>query len=352
MLGPRAAVRRVPEHLLRFRPGRGAPGDNKDMSAQTAGPQTSRPDQKIVPCVWFDHDAAEAYDFYTRVFRDAEVLTTQRYPDDAASLPDFQKDLAGQLLTADLQIAGYRVLLLNADRTFRPTPALNFMLNFDPVLYDDARDYLDAVHSALLADGGVERMPLGEYPFSPHYAWVEDRFGVNWQLMLTDPEGDPRPFMMPSFMFGGAHQNESTAAVDTYLSLFPDSALSHRVTYGDMGGVPETGQSEPSPATADSIAFSDFRLAGQWFVAMDSGAVQDFTFTEALSLVVNVDDQQELDHYWDALSHVPESEVCGWLKDRFGVSWQITPRDIDELLRRPGAYDRMMRMSKLVIADF
>lgn len=308
--------------------------------------------QKIVPCVWIADDAEAAAAFYTQVFRDAVVTDTKRYPDDAASLPDFQRHMAGKTLTVTLEIRGFQIMLLNGDASLRPSPSLNLMVNLDPLLYEDAREYLDDLHGALLADGGLERMPLGEYPFSPHYAWVEDRFGVNWQLMLTDPEGDPRPFMMPSFMFGGAHQNESTAAVDTYLSLFPDSALSHRVTYGDMGGVPETGQSEPSPATADSIAFSDFRLAGQWFVAMDSGAVQDFTFTEALSLVVNVDDQQELDHYWDALSHVPESEVCGWLKDRFGVSWQITPRDIDELLRRPGAYDRMMRMSKLVIADF
>src|SRR5690606_18278210 len=78
---------------------------------------------------------------------------------------------------------------------------------------------------------------------------------------------------------------------------------------------------------------ADFSLFGQWFTAMESAAGHEFTFTEGVSLIVLVEDQEELDRYWNALSAVPESEQCGWLKDKFGVSWQIVPRSYPELLK-------------------
>jgi predicted 3-demethylubiquinone-9 3-methyltransferase (glyoxalase superfamily) len=85
---------------------------------------------------------------------------------------------------------------------------------------------------------------------------------------------------------------------------------------------------------------------------MDSGVEQQFEFGCGVSLEVQCTDQAEIDRLWEALSAVPEAEQCGWLADRFGVSWQIVPADMAELMQRPDAYEHMMGMKKLVIADF
>jgi predicted 3-demethylubiquinone-9 3-methyltransferase (glyoxalase superfamily) len=98
-----------------------------------------------------------------------------------------------------------------------------------------------------------------------------------------------------------------------------------------------------------------FELDGQRFMALDGGPI--FRFTEAVSFYVECEDQAEVDHFWERLSAVPEAEQCGWLKDKFGLSWQIVPRQLGELLMRPeqkkalATMNAMLKMKKLVIAD-
>ncbi|WP_256127828.1 VOC family protein [Arthrobacter sp. SDTb3-6] len=186
-----------------------------------------------------------------------------------------------------------------------------------------------------MADGGEVRMPLGAYPFSKLYGWVEDRFGVNWQLMLADPGAERRPMLMPQFLFTGPAA-QARQAIDLYTGLLPDSG---------------TGMLVPQPADPDAVMFAEFRLAGQWFSAMDGGTAHDFTFTPGLSLEVNCAGQEEIDALWEVLSAVPEAEQCGWSVDRFGVSWQIVPDNMGELMQKPGAYQRMLDMKKIIIAE-
>lgn len=297
---------------------------------------------RITPNIWFQGNAGEAVEFYLATFGgDSEILKTVSYPE--TGLPDFQREFAGQILVSDFSLRGYRMTALNAGEEFTPTPAISFTLNFDPVQYPDAdaaRADLDALWHRLSA-GGQMLMPLQEYDFSRRYGWVQDRYGVSWQLILTDPEGDPRPFIMPTFMFGGSHQNLAAEAIDYWTGVFPNSSHGAQVRYTKSAG----------PATTASLMFSDFTLDQQWFVAMDSAVEQDHTFTEGLSLLVACEDQAEIDYYWEALSAVPEAEQCGWCKDRFGVSWQIVPQQMDQLMQHPGAYQHMLSMKKLVIVD-
>lgn len=297
--------------------------------------------QKIIPNIWFDHDADEAGLFYSEVFPEATATVGARYPDE---LEGWQADYAGKTLTVDVDIDGYLLTLINAGPEFRPNPSISFMLNFDPLMFDgaaDARARLDETWQRL-SEGGRVLMELGAYPFSARYGWVEDRFGVSWQLLLTDPEGDPRPFVIPQLMFSGAVQNRAQEAAEFYTSLFPAATLGLIAEYPEQSG----------PADAGSVMFGEFRLADQWFSMMDSAVEQDAAFSCGVSLEVRCADQAEIDHYWDALSVVPEAEQCGWLADRFGVSWQIVPENMGELMSRPGAYAHMMEMKKLVIADF
>ena len=211
---------------------------------------------------------------------------------------------------------------ISAGTAFKINPSVSFMLNFDPSKDKDARTNLDALW-AKLSNGGTPRMPLDTYPFSERYGWIEDKYGVNWQLILTKPEGDPRPFIMPSLMFTGDKTGQAGEAIDFYVSVFKNSRRGMTAMYPE-GTAPEK---------AAKIMFADFMLEGQWFAAMDSGHMHAFGFNEAVSLLVRCKDQKEIDDYWSRLSAVPEAEQCGWLKDKFGLSWQISPVAMHEILQ-------------------
>lgn len=298
--------------------------------------------QKFVTDIWCTRNAEEVGAFYASVFPHTRSWVESRYPQEG--LLDFQQTFAGEPLTVAVEIDGTRLTLINAGDEFSPNPSVSLMLNFDPQEFEGdalaARAQLDSIWASL-SDGGTVIMPLQEYPFSRRYGWVEDRYGVSWQLMLTDPEGEPRPFVIPSLMFCGRAQNRAAEAVDHYVSVFADAELGLRVPYPE-----ETG-----PASAGAVMFSEFRIGDQWFTAMDSGVEQDFSFTCGMSLEVACADQAEIDRLWEALSAFPEAEQCGWLADQYGMSWQIVPANMGELMERPNAFEHMLQMKKIVIAE-
>lgn len=304
--------------------------------------------QKITVNVWCDGTAEEAGRFYADVFPGGHTEVTSRYPE--TGLLDFQQPLAGKPLTVDVRIGAYRISLINAGPEFRPNPTVSFLLNFDPLMFDGdpaaAREALDAVW-ARLSEGGEALMDIGEYPHSPRYGWVQDRFGVSWQLMLTDPAGDARPFVVPMVMFVGEQDGHAARAVEKYVHLLPDSRVATSLLYPDAVEV-----NDGRDNARGRVMFSDFQLCGQWFAAMDGGRDDHaFGFDCGMSLEVLCADQAEIDRYWNALSAVAEAEQCGWLADEFGLSWQITPERMGELMEHPGAFERMLQMKKIVIAE-
>ncbi len=295
--------------------------------------------QRIVPCLWFDHRAAEAVSFYTSVFADARVTGTQYYPSEG--LLDFQQEFAGKELTVEFEVDGFKFVAINAGPEFAINPSVSFMLNFDPSRDGQAREHLDALWASL-SEGGNVMMPLDAYDFSPRYGWVQDRYGVSWQLILSDPDGDPRPFIIPSLLFGGAAQSRAQEALDYYQAVFPGSRVGTVARYEEPAGAAGRGD----------VMFGDVELLGQWFALMDSAVEQDFEFNCGVSLMLECVDQAEIDRYWNALSAVPEAEQCGWCADRFGVSWQIVPANLGELMQARGAYQQLMQMKKIETAAF
>lgn len=295
--------------------------------------------QKIIPNLWFDHTAAEAVQFYTSAFPDSSVVATQYYPHEG--LLDFQEEFAGKELMIEFTVAGYHLIAINAGSEFAPTPSLSLMVNFDPSRDPAAEQHLDELWNAL-SDGGQALMPLQSYDFSPHYGWIQDRYGFSWQLILSNPAGEPRPTIVPNLLFGGGVQNQAAEASAYYRSVFPGSRAGAEVRY-----LQQTG-----PAAPGSVMFSDIEVFGQWFALMDAAVDQDFSFTSAVSLMVECDDQAEIDQYWTALSAIPEAEQCGWCTDRFGVSWQIIPANMGDLMKTPGAFPKMLAMRKIDIAGF
>lgn len=298
--------------------------------------------QKIIPNLWFDGNAKEAVEYYVSIFPDSKVVSTAYYPKSAEEgLEDFQLDFAGKELTIEFELGGQRFTAINAGPEFNFNPSISFMVNFDPSRDEQARERLDQLWTKLI-DGGSALMPLDEYPYSKRYGWVKDRYGLTWQLILTNPSGEPRPFIIPSLMFSQENTNHAEEAIKFYLSVFKDAKQGAMARYSEASG----------PAKPGSLMFADFMLEGQWFAAMDSGVEQDFGFNEAVSLAVMCKDQAEIDKLWQKLSSIPQAEQCGWCKDTYGVSWQIVPENMGELMKKPGAFTHLMQMKKIVIGEF
>lgn len=133
-------------------------------------------------------------------------------------------------------------------------------------------------------------------------------------------------------------------AVDYYMTVFENSRIINKEYY------PTEGLLDFQKEFAGKVLTVDFELNGQKFVAINAGS--EFTLSEAVSFMIPCKDQEEIDYYWEKLSAVPESEQCGWCKDKFGVSWQIVPAEFDELLKVPGNYEIMMNQHKIVIAEY
>jgi predicted 3-demethylubiquinone-9 3-methyltransferase (glyoxalase superfamily) len=278
----------------------------------------------ITPHLWFDKQAKEAAEFYVSVFPDSRITNVTVLHDTPS----------GDCDVVSFEVGGRPFMAISAGPYFTINPSVSFFVNYDPSRDPQAREHLDAAWTKL-SEGGKALMPLQEYPFSKWYGWIQDRFGVSWQLMLTNPEGEPRPFIIPSLLFTGAVAGKAEEATDFYLSVFPDSKRGAIARY-------PAGMEHDKEGT---LMFTDYALAGEWFAAMDSAYPHGFGFTEAVSFIVTCDTQEEIDRYWGLLSAVPEAEQCGWLKDKYGVSWQIAPKDMNEMMAK-GTPEQVARVTK------
>jgi len=259
--------------------------------------------QKITPHLWFDTQAREAADFYTALFDNSRIrnVTTLH------NTPSGSVDLVG------LEIAGQSFAFISAGPLFKFNPSISFLVSCAT-----AAD-VDKLWRELSA-GGTTLMELGSYPFSERYGWTQDRYGVPWQIMLAR-DGGPQS-ITTVLMFTGKVSGKCEEAIRFYTSVFDDSSVGNIMRYGK-------GQ---EPEQEGTINYAQFALEGQRFAAMDSARAHGFSFNEAISLMVNCETQQEIDDYWERLSADPKAEQCGWLKDRYGLSWQITPTAMDEML--------------------
>lgn len=259
----------------------------------------------ITPHLWFDREAVEAAEFYCSALPQSEltdVTTIHDTPSGDADVVSFQ--LWGQPFQA-----------ISAGPLFRFNPSVSFRLDCTTA------EEVDKLW-AILAQDGTTLMPLDSYPFSDRYGWTEDRYGLSWQIMHTG-DGEVAQRITPTLMFVGEVCGQAEAALAFYTSVFPDSRVGDILRYG-------AGE---EPDVAGAVKHASFWLAGQGFAAMDSAHDHDFGFNEAVSLMVTCDTQEEIDTYWARLSAVPEAERCGWLKDRYGLSWQIVPAGMDDMLR-------------------
>lgn len=262
--------------------------------------------QKIVPHLWFDKEAKEAAAFYTSIFPRSEVSNINTIHDTPS----------GDCDIVSFELLGYEFMAISAGPLFKFNPSISFIVNCN------TRAQVDELWEGLSA-GGSALMPLDAYPFSERYGWIQDKYGLSWQLILSDPAGEMRPDIIPSLLFVGEICGKAEEAINFYTSVFKDARIGAMIRYG----------ADQKPDKEGTVMFADFTLLGQWFAAMDSAREHSYNFNEAISLLVRCDDQEEIDYYWEKLSKVPGAEQCGWLKDQYGLSWQIAPAEMDEMMK-------------------
>ena len=284
--------------------------------------------QKIIPHLWYNKEAKEAANFYTSIFPDSKIT----------NVTTIRNTPSGDCDIVSFQLWGYAFMSISAGPLFAFNPSISFMINFDPSKDKNTRQRMDEMW-AKLSEGGKVLMALDKYPFSEHYGWVQDKYGVSWQLILTNPEGEERPPIIPSLLFVGKVAGKAEEASDFYTSIFRNSKR----------GVIARYPAGMEPDREGTIMFTDFTLEGQWFAAMDSAQNHGFNFNEAVSLIVECADQKEIDFYWDKLSADPKSEQCGWLKDKYGVSWQITPASMNDMFGK-GTPEQIDRVTKAFLS--
>ena len=259
--------------------------------------------QKIIPHLWFDKEAKEATAFYASLFENSQVthVTT------ISGTPSGDSDII------TFTLLGQEFMAISAGPYFKLNPSISLFVTFD-------NEHEIEVVWNKLSEGGKVLMPFDKYPWANKYGWIEDKYGLSWQLSMSEHH-DMAQRITPLLMFTGSNAGKTKEAIDAYTKIFPNSNTDMLVPY-------EAGEGD----TEGFIKHARFTLDGQHFMAMDSSHPHKFNFNEALSFVVNCDTQEEIDHYWEMLSAVPEAEQCGWLKDKYGVSWQIVPTIMAEMM--------------------
>lgn len=269
----------------------------------------------IFPCLWFDGKAKEAADFYCSVFTNSVITAENAF-------------------VSTFESGGERFICLNGGPEFIFNASISIF-----VLYE-AEDELEKAWKRL-SEGGKVMMPLDKYEWSAKYGWLQDRFGVNWQLYTGRMEDVGQKFTL-SLMFTGEQSGNAELAIRFYTSVFENSGISGIARY-----------TKEEKDVEGNVKHAQFNLGKHVFMAMDSSFPHQARFNEAISIVVECETQDEIDYYWSKLTEGGEESQCGWLKDRFGVSWQIVPKVLGELMSDPSKSERVvnafMQMKKFDI---
>lgn len=256
-------------------------------------------------CLWHENDARAAADFYCSLFPNSRIN-------------------ADNGMVVIFELDGHRFMGLNGRKQIPVTPAISVFV------WCDTEAELQKLYDNFL-DGGAAMMELGEYPWAEKYAWVKDRYGLTWQLMLRTP-GEDEPRIAPCLLFVGDRMGQAGKAAAKYTQTIPQSAIERMELYGPG-----------SPAPEGTVMFSIVKLGDTPLVLMDGAGPHAFSFTDAVSLVAACDTQDEIDQLWESLTRGGEEGRCGWLKDSFGVSWQVVPARLSQMVSDPERAPRVMQ---------
>ncbi len=236
-------------------------------------------------------------------------------------------------MVVNFELNGKKMMGLNGGPMFKINPSISFFIECRST--EETNEIWER-----LFEGGKALMSIDKYPWSERYGWVQDKFGLTWQITLSGDAIDNLK-ITPSFLFTGQQFGKAEAAIDFYTSVFDHSVKDLLVHY------------EPESEYPGKILFSRFTINQYPIIAMDGPGAHDYTFNEAVSFVVDCETQEQIDYYWNKLTEGGKESRCGWLKDKFGVSWQIVPAILGKLMsdreRAPRVMQAFMQMKKFDI---
>jgi predicted 3-demethylubiquinone-9 3-methyltransferase (glyoxalase superfamily) len=271
--------------------------------------------KSIYPCLWFNEKAKEAATFYCSLFKDSHITA------DTDHVVIFES-------------SGQKFMCLKGGAPVNFNPSISFFI------VCETEQELDHAWKGLL-DGGSVMMPLDKYEWSEKYGWVQDKFGISWQLALGKI-ADVKQKITPTLMFTEEYCGKAEEAIHYYTFLFDNASIEGILKYNADDNDKE-----------EYVKHAQFNLGKHVFMAMDSSMSHNFSFNEAISIVVECNTQEEIDNYWEKLTDGGEESKCGWLRDRFGVSWQIIPAILGTLMSNPDKAPRViqafMKMKKFDI---
>jgi predicted 3-demethylubiquinone-9 3-methyltransferase (glyoxalase superfamily) len=277
--------------------------------------------QKIIPHLWFDTQAKTAAELYTSVIPNSKITNIYTLHD----TPSGDTDIVS------FTLANQPFLSISAGPYFTFNPSVSFHIKCK------TEQEVDAIWNKLI-EGGHALMELGSYPFSKRYGWLTDKYGLSWQIIHA---GD-QPFsqtIIPVLMYTGPVAGKAEDAGNYYASVFAQGNFTVFSRYGNNEGPDKEG----------TVRYGALTIEGMEFGLMDSGRNHSFNFNEAASFVVNCRDQKEIDYFWEKLSVVADAEQCGWCKDKFGVSWQIVPATMEDMMRT-GSKEQIDRVTKAFLS--
>jgi len=286
---------------------------------------------KITPCLWFERNAEDAVKFYTSLFDDSKTGKISRYGKEGYEYHGMPE---GTVLTATFTLAGKPFVALNGGPHYSFSPAVSFFVVCENL------EELEALWNGLVERGTI-LMALDKYEWSEKYGFLTDRFGVSWQLSLGKIS-DTGQKISTSYLFIGDNLGGAEEAVHFYTSIFRSSKIDGILKFTEEEGY-----------MAGKVKHAQFRLLEETFMIMEEGSAYDYIISPAISQMIACKTQEEVDHYWYKLSEGGREEQCGWLQDRYGVSWQVVPEMLSKGMEDPEKAKKLtaafMPMKKLEI---
>lgn len=258
----------------------------------------------IHPCLWFNGQAKAAAQLYCSLFKNSSIT---------ADTP----------LVVKLELEGSEFMALNGGPEFKINPSISVFVLCESV------EETNTLWQKLI-EGGKALIPIDKYDWSERYGWLQDRFGLTWQISLNG-DAPIQQKIRSCMLFTRERFGMAEKALNFYTSVFEHSSTDLLMHYPE--GTEHAGK----------VLYSEFKLNRQNLIAMDGPGVHDYTFNEGVSFVVECESQEEIDYYWEKLTEGGEESMCGWLKDQFGVSWQIVPAILGGLMSDPEKAPKVMQ---------
>ncbi|MBL0740935.1 VOC family protein [Chryseolinea lacunae] len=285
--------------------------------------------------LWFDSQAEEAARFYTTLFPQSGIGVITRYGKEGYEI---HKQPEGKVMTVTFTLSGHEFMATNGGPLFKFNPSISYYV----VAETEAE--VNTLWEALSKDGQV-LMPLNKYDWSEKYGWTSDRYGLSWQITLGKVS-EVGQKITPLYMFVQNAFGRAEEAIRFYTSIFKNSSIDALHKYPAGPNMPE-----------GKVMHARFKLGGETFMAMDGAGNHAFSFNEAISTIVNCATQDEIDYYWNKLTADGGQEShCGWLKDKFGVWWEVVPVQLGDMLTNPDknkterVVEAFLKMKKFNIA--